>query len=280
MIKKPQIHELNDIRAKIFQRHLGPEITAILVAEESGVVSGVKRARERMEGLGLNFSSHLTDGATVKAGQEIARVIGRPIQIVQAEELIIGTLSKSSGIATAARRARLQAGPRCKIVCGGWKKMPIEIKEMVRQAVQDGGLDVRILEAPFIYLDKNYVRILGSVLKATKAGVALGRRVAVQIRGETAPVEEECILAAQAGATVVMVDTGRKEDVAAVVAAVKKQGLRSKVRIAFAGNISLEDIECLSQMDLDMLDIGYAILDAPCLPLRFDVVGIAAKQGL
>lgn len=277
---KQQIYERSDaIRLKIFQKHLYKDVTAILVAEESGVLSGNKRARDLMERLGLQFFSTLADGNNIDEGQEIARVIGDPVQIAQAEELIIGSLSKSSGIATAAYRARLQAGSRCRVVSGGWKKMPIEIKEMVRQAVRDGGVDVRISMQPFTYLDKNYVRILGGVLEATKTGVALGHPVVVQIRGETAPVVEESIMAAQAGASVVMVDTGKRDDVSAVARALKKQGLRSKVDIAFAGDILFEDIETLSRMDVDVLDIGYTILDAPCLKMRFDVIEIENGKG-
>ena len=279
MSEKKQIYERNDdVRLKIFQKHLNRNVLAILVAEESGVLSGKERARALMEGLGLQFFSRLADGSSIQEGQEIARVTGDPLQIAQAEEIIIGSLSKSSGIATAARRARLQSGSRCRVVSGGWKKMPVEIKEMIRQAVRDGGVDTRISEQPFTYLDKNYVRILGGVLEATKTGVALGRSVVVQVRGETAPVVEESIAAARAGASVVMVDTGKRDDVSAVAGALERQGLRSKVDIAFAGDILFQDIETLSRMDVDVLDIGYTILDAPCLKMRFDVIEIEGEK--
>jgi nicotinate-nucleotide pyrophosphorylase len=43
------------------------------------------------------------------------------------------------------------------------------------------------------------------------------------------------------------------------------------VQIAFSGNLSLEDLDSLVGEDIDAVDIGYAILDAPCLPMRFDV---------
>lgn len=272
------INEPKDIRLKIFRKHMDQNITARLVVEKPGVLSGIKRAHDLMEGLGLKFSTHLNDTQDLVAGQEIARVTGDPFQIAKAEELIIGTLSKSSGIATAARRAQRQAGHRCKVVSGGWKKMPVEIKGMIRQAVSDGGLDVRMSQQPFIYLDKNYVRILGGIVDATNAAVRLGHGVIVQIRGETAPVGEESVAAASAGAEAVMIDTGHREDIIRVVDALKKRGLRSKVRIAFSGNILLDEIESLSQLDVDVLDIGYAILDAPCLPMHFDVVEDAGQE--
>ena len=52
-------------------------------------------------------------------------------------------------------------------------------------------------------------------------------------------------------------------------------GSAGRVLVAFAGNIVLEELGSIRQLGLDILDIGYAILDAPCLPMRFDVVDVA-----
>lgn len=268
------MEEAPDIRHQIFREHLGRKITAVLTTEAAGIVSGIERARRLNEALGLSFTSGLTDGSPIELGQEVGRVVGNPFQIAQVEERIIGALSKSSGIATAARRARLQAGPRLEVVSGGWKKMPLEIKDLVREAAHDGGVEVRICKESFVYLDKNYVRILGGVREAVNTVAPLGWTVVVQVRGETDPVEEEAIEAAKTGAKVVMVDTGQQEDLAKVSQALRNRGLRMQVRIAFAGNITLKELDALVQMDVDVVDIGYAILDAPCLPMRFDVIEV------
>jgi nicotinate-nucleotide pyrophosphorylase (carboxylating) len=261
-----------DIRHQIFREHMGRNIVAVLVAEAAGVVSGIDRAGHLIESLGLDLATDLADGAVIDSRQEIARVAGNPLQIAQVEERIIGAVSKSSGIATAARRARLLAGSRCKVVSGGWKKMPLEIKDLVRKAAQDGGIDIRICDEPFLYLDKNYVRILGGVGKAVRAVAHLGRSIVVQVRGETDAVENEALEAGRAGAAVVMVDTGLRQDLANVGQALRWNDFRSRVRIAFSGNVSHSDMESLVLMDVDVVDIGYAILDAPCLPMRFDVI--------
>ncbi len=263
-----------DIREQIFREHMTRHVTACITAEAGGVLSGIRRARHLMESLALLFVSSVTDGTLIGVGQEIARVAGNPLQIAQAEEKIIGALSKSSGIATAAQQAFLKAGPRCQVVCGGWKKMPLEIKDLVRQAVQDGGIRTRIHEDNFIYLDKNYVRMMGGVREAIRAVHHLNRAVVVRVRGEFRPVEEETIEAARMGVAVVMIDTGRVDDLIQALQALGNNGLRSRVRIAFAGNVSLTDLETLAQLDLDVIDMGYAILDAPCLPMRFDVIRV------
>jgi nicotinate-nucleotide pyrophosphorylase (carboxylating) len=269
--------EIQDIRHQIYQGCMDRWVTGALIAEGAGVLSGINRAQRIMTSLGLSFVSDLTDGSILGKDQEIARVTGNPIQIVAAEEQIIGTLSKSSGIATAASRARVSIGKDCQIVTGGWKKMPLEVKDLIRKSAQDGGIDIRISEKPFVYLDKNYVRILGGIKEAIQKVLNLDQIIVIQIRGETEPIQKEAIEAAQAGANVIMVDTGQKDHLVKVVETLKEKGLRDKVRIAFAGNISLEDIKSLAHMDVDIVDIGYAILDAPCLPMRFDVIKVEEK---
>ena len=261
-----------DIREDIFRKQLDRRITGVLIAEEVGVLSGMQRACNIMEALGLAFASGLKDGARLENEQEIVRVTGNPVQIAQAEERLIGALSKFSGIATAAKTALQKTNSKYKVVAGGWKKMPFELKEPIQQAISDGGLTPRICDKPFIYLDKNYVRILGGLRKAVEASLAFKRMIVIQIRGESRAIAEEAIEAVNAGANVIMVDTGNYEHLRCVGHALTESGLRSQVKIAFAGNIRLDDLEALSQFDLDVVDIGYAILDAPCLPMRFDVV--------
>lgn len=261
-----------DIREQLFKKIQHKRVSAVLTAEAAGVASGIQRARGLMQSLGLEFASPLRDAVEMHENQVIARVRGDPLQIALAEERIIGCMSKSSGIATAARDALGKAGHRCRVVSGGWKKMPPEIKELIRQAVRDGGMDTRISREPFIYLDKNYVRILGGVSQAVRRALPLRLQVVIQVRGEGVPVSAEAVEAARAGAAIVMVDSGNRDDLLAADAALHAAGLRTSVRLAFAGNIRLGDIAPLSRLPVDVLDVGYGILDAPCLPMRFDVI--------
>jgi len=266
------VEKASDVRYEIFRKSLESRVKAVLTAEKGGVLSGIASASESMISLGLNFFSELCDGSPVKEGQEIAGITGNPVQIAMAEERIIGVLSKSSGIATAAFRARKEMHPHCRVVSGGWKKMPFEIKAYIRKAVLDGGIDIRILHKPFIYLDKNYVRMLGGIKKSIQAVLPLDRSVAIQVRGETDRIGSEAVEAAETGAEVIMVDTGRYEDADNVIQALKEKDLRDRVLVAFAGNILIEQLGSFNQLGLDIVDIGYAILDAPCLPMRFDVI--------
>ncbi len=261
-----------DIREEIFRGHMERTICAAITVQAAGVLSGMEGAQVIAENMQLSFSTAFCDGDRLSPGCQLARVAGNPFQIAKAENVLLGALSKSSGIATAARRARDKAGSGLRVVSGGFKKMPHVLKAMVRKAVRDGGLEVRMVEHPFVYLDKNYVRILGGIEPALQAVSHLGGNVVIQVRGETAPIGQEAVQAALAGAALVMVDTGRPEDLARVSATLREKGLRAAVQVAFAGEVDLEQLEELARYDVDAVDIGYAIVDAPCLPMRFDVL--------
>lgn len=114
--------------------------------------------------------------------------------------------------------------------------------------------------------------MFGGVEPAMEAVAWLERPMVIQVRGEIQPIEQEAVSAARAGASVIMVDTGNPRDLDLVGQTLRRNNSRSRVQLAFSGNIDLESIDEICSGDVDVLDIGYAILDAPCLPMRFDVI--------
>ena len=52
----------------------------------------------------------------------------------------------------------------------------------------------------------------------------------------------------------------------------REQGLRRKVKIAFGGNIKIEDLKKFREFPFDIVDIGKAIVDAPLLDMRMDII--------
>jgi nicotinate-nucleotide pyrophosphorylase (carboxylating) len=151
--------------------------------------------------------------------------------------------------------------------------MPLSQKEPIRRAVAVGGAHIRISRDPFVYLDKNYIKILGGISKALEAISAMeDRRKVAQIKGRHGSILEEASEAVEFGADILHIDTGNTGDVERVVRELVRQGLRGRVRIAFSGNIRLEDVDELREMDVDILDIGRQIVDAPLLDMRLEVI--------
>lgn len=264
---------MEDIRDVLFKGIENKRFRATLMAERSGVLSGVEEAYACAKELGIDLELCKEEGAEISHGERFGNFAGTPKQIAMAEERLIGTLAKASGIATAARTAVQLADGRMQIVSGSWKKMPPAIKQLVRKATASGGAAFRICEPPMVYLDKNFIRMFGTIPAATEACRSLpGSTIVVQIRGITTSVEEETRQALDGGASILMVDTGELEDVERCVKTLESAGRRNEVKVAFAGNVHLTDIPDLAECGIDLLCIGKEIVDAQLLDLKLDVL--------
>lgn len=269
-IREQQSADLRDI---IFENIKHRKFIAAIISEEEGLVSGIDLLKRRGEEIGVEFLSLSKEGSPIGRGTIVTKFIGTPKQIAICEDNLIGLISKYSGVASAAKKVKQISNRKTKIVCGAWKKLPGEIKAFSRIAVEAGGLKTRIADKNFIYLDKNYVRMFGGIKESLEAVRGIEDRLKViQIRGETAPIETEALDAARSGADILMIDTGRIKDVRRVADVLRRENKRGLVKIAFASGIKLSDIPALAGEDIDILDIGRTVIDAPLFDMRLDVL--------
>ncbi|BCV22042.1 nicotinate-nucleotide pyrophosphorylase [Moorella sp. Hama-1] len=262
-----------ELREFLFAPLEGQEFTFQITAREKGIFSGAGRLEQEAAELGLQAALLVAEGETLEPGSCLLRGRGRAAEIILAEEMLPGLIGKPSGVATAAATFVRRAAGRLKIVCGAWKKVAPEIRPDLRRAIATGGAGVRITDRPFIYLDKNYVRLLGGVGPAVARARAYAseRIITVQLRGEGQPVADEAAAAVRAGAGILMVDTGNLGDLETVVATARASGWRERVQIAFAGGVTQEELEAVIAAGADIVDVGRAIIDAPLLDLSLDV---------
>jgi nicotinate-nucleotide pyrophosphorylase (carboxylating) len=268
---------LVELREFLFAPLAGHTLTFAITARERGIFSGAARLKQLAGELGLEVTWSAPEGYALEPGSCLFRGRGEATAIIRAEEMLLGVVGKPSGVATAAAGFVRQAGERIKVVCGAWKKVAPEIRGELRQAIATGGAGIRITERPFIYLDKNYVRLLGGVEPAVDRARAYDpeRVIVVQIRGEGRPIAAEAEAAVKAGAGIIMVDTGHLKDLANVVTAAQQGGWREKVKLAFAGGVTPAGLEEVIDAGADIVDVGRAIIDAPLLDLSLDVEGIS-----
>lgn len=230
------------------------------------------RARREAERRGLTAAMSVTDGTPVVPGDTIMKIYGTPLILAIAEETLMGFIAKPSGIATAARAFVEKAPARMKIVCGAWKKMPPGEKESIRDAIAVGGAAFRITDQPFIYLDKNYIAMFGGIRECLDEVRHRNDVVKViQLKGRYGALEGEARDAFEGGARILFIDTGKPKDVTSVSQELKRMGVRGEVEIAFGGGIALQDIEKLMACDIDILDVGRSIVDAPLLDMRMEI---------
>lgn len=266
-----------DLRNEILRGVLHTRVSACIVADEEGIVADTYFAGGEAGRLGLDVNLVLGVGVAVRPGEHVLEFAGSPRQVAVAEEILIGIMAKPSGIATATHRFVERAGSRPDIVCGAWKKMPPALKESIRGAVVVGGARFRICDEPFVYLDKTYIEMLGGIRSSLEAVSKLSDYVKViQLKGKYGGIAEEALEAVECGASILSIDTGDTSDIEKVSGALNIRGVRDRVRVAFAGGIRLEDIDALKALDVDIVDVGREIVDAPLLDMRMEVLGIDA----
>lgn len=251
---------------------LGDRLFAFrITATEPARLAGTRRLAALAAGIGVRVDRLARDGEDVRPGDAILEAHGTSGQVARAEEQLIAPVAKASGVATAAARLAAHAGARARVVCGAWKKVPAEVRDELRAAAGVGGVGVRMLDTPFVYVDKNHVRMLGGVAPAVRRARTIpGRAVVVQLRGDLADVADEARQAIAEGAAVLMVDTGRIDDLAAV-AHVARGTQAGEVTVAFGGNVGLATLAEVIEAGASIVDVGRAILDAPMADLRLDV---------
>jgi len=269
--------DILDVRDELLKNVEWKKVTASIIMGDDGIIAGITSAKEETDKLGLSVLRSVPEGSHVRKGDEVIRFLGSPKQIVMAEEILIGLMAKPSGIATNAHKFVKATGGRPKVVCGAWKKMPPSLKDMIREAVIVGGALSRIELDPFVYLDKNYIELLGGIKKSLETVAHLNNySKVVQVKGRYKDIVSEACEAAESGANIVFIDTGNPDDVRPVVERLRQLGLRNKVKIAFGGGVNIETIGELKTLDIDILDIGRQIVDAPLLDMRLEIIDIKA----
>lgn len=241
---------------------------AVVEACEPGIIAGIGFV-DPAASLGEAGSWRLlvAEGDAVEAGQPLIELIGHAPRLGIAEDHVLGPLGFASGIATRALQFRQAAPAGLSIACGGWKKLPLALKPLLRAGLAVSGILPRLVDGDFVYVGKNAVIMLGGVDQAIAAGVAVGHGpVAVQVKSVA-----EAVSAVNTGAGIIMVDTADLADLAAVHAELTRLGLRDGVRLAFGGGVRLQDLVPAAAAGADAVDVGRAILDAPLLDLRMRV---------
>ncbi len=243
-----------------------------ITATQKGIFAGVEKLHMAAMEMPLKNIWVAAEGAELGEGNIVFQACGDAVTVALAEERLLGLIGKPSGVATASRNMVKAARGRIKVVCGAWKKVFPENKDGLRKSILVGGAGIRITDAPFMYVDKNFVRMAGGIANAVeRAASPPDRTVAVQLKGEYGAISDEAIEAVEAGADIVMVDTGNVEDIKKVVKAVAEKGYRDAVKIGFGGAVTVNELEDVIKAGADVVDVGRAIIDAPMLDFRFDV---------
>lgn len=245
---------------------LTKRFSAVVSPTEPGLVAGTALVRPPSTDPAGQWDIVAVEGEKAEPGQPLVLIEGSSWEISVAEDHVLGVLGFAGGIARRGAEIKAAAPDGLRIVCGGWKKLPAPLKPVLRAGLDVAGLSHRLLDGDFVYIGKNQVSMFGGVAAAVTAARELDNGpVSVQIVDVAQALE-----AVDAGAGVVMVDTGEVADLEAVASALRARD--DTVDVAYAGGVDAVQLRRIANLGADIVDIGRAVLDAPLWDLHVEVV--------
>ncbi len=247
----------------------GMEAKAVIVAKQSGVIAGVDEAKALFEHFGVNVNVRKMDGEEVKEGDTILELRGNARAILLVERTALNIMGRMSGIATEARRLveKVRAVNQ-KVRVAGTRKSLLRLID--KRALIIGGAEPhRFSLSDAILIKDNHLALI-PLEEAIRSAKSFSVYKVVEVEVESL---EDALKAAKAGADVVMLDNMRPEEIAETVEALRREGLRDRVKIEVSGGITPENIESYAKLDVDVISLGYLTHSIRNFDVSLEVIG-------
>jgi nicotinate-nucleotide pyrophosphorylase (carboxylating) len=247
---------------------------ALVIAKEAGVVAGLEEAIILSESLGLKAEGAVSDGAEIKKGQVILKILGDARTILSAERTMLNLLSRMSGIATATGRLveKLRAAGSTTKVAATRKAAPGLIYFDKKAVLLGGGEPHRLHLDDLILIKNNHIAIVGSVegaVEKAKLKSSFSKKIEVEVTKVT-----DTLLAAKAGADVVMLDNFSPKQVKQAVESFKKAGFLGKVLLEASGGINEVNLLEYALTGVDILSLGALTHSVRALDLSLKITKV------
>lgn len=247
---------------------------AEVIAKRTGVAAGIEEAKILLEGIGLEVNVLVMDGERVKPKQVLLKISGDTRTILVVERTLLNLVSRMSGIATATRNIveKLQKTKlKVKVACT--RKTAPGLLYFDKKAVFVGGGDTHRLHLDDLILIKdNHIAVASSIeesIKLVRQGASFTKKIEIEVTKE-----EDALVAAKAGADIVMLDNFSPKKIEKTVAALKKTRSYGKVLLEASGGITLANVLKFASTGVDVVSLGELTHSAKALNVSLEIMKI------
>jgi nicotinate-nucleotide pyrophosphorylase (carboxylating) len=249
----------------------GQTVEAAVIARESGVAAGIEETIILAQSLGLKVEANVADGAKIAKGQTLLKIAGDARIVLSAERTMLNLLSRMSGIATTTRKLVEKLGKsRLETKIAATRKSAPGMLYFDKKAVLMGGGDPHRLHLDDMVLIKdNHVTLAGGVemaVKKAKLSASFTKKVEVEVTRA-----EDAVVAAEAGADIVMLDNFSPKQIKEAVALLKRAGLRGNVLLEASGGITEANMLEHASAGVDVLSMGELTHSAMALDVSLEI---------
>ncbi|HMA04372.1 MAG TPA: carboxylating nicotinate-nucleotide diphosphorylase [Methanomicrobiales archaeon] len=239
-------------------------------AKATGVIAGIEEVSALFSHFEVTVTTGIRDGDPCTPGSLVLSLEGEADRILLVERTALNILSRMSGIATATR-AMVEAARRVRpsLRIAATRKTCPGMRVLDKKAVVLGGGEAhRATLSDAILIKDNHLRLLplGEAVRRAR-GRAPSGRIEVEVTSR-----EEAVLAAEAGAGVIMFDNMDPPSIGDAIRELEARGLRRRVLLEASGGIGPGNLEEYASLDLDRISSGSLTHSARALDLSLEVV--------
>jgi len=245
------------------------KIRAKIISREDGILAGVRFARDIFRLNGCNVKIIKKDGVKLKPNQIILQVSGNARTILSCERTALNLLSRMSGIATQANLlvSKIRKINR-KTKLYSTRKTAPGLRFFDKEAVMiGGGHKHRMSLNDMVMIKDNHLLVSNSMEDIIKKARKQHKHVEVEVESQ-----RDAILAANSGATIVMLDNFSPEQIKKTITALQKKKLRNKVKLEASGRINSKNITAFAKTGVDMISVGSITNSVKGLDFSLEVI--------
>jgi nicotinate-nucleotide pyrophosphorylase (carboxylating) len=226
------------------------KIKARIISRQNAMVAGVKFAKEIFALKGCRVRILKKDGTRVKRNQTILEISGTPQGILSCERTALNLLSRMSGIATQTNEL-VKKIPSLKTKLYATRKTAPGLRFFDKEAVMIGGGEKHRMSLDQMVMLKDNHLSIEPLEKLIKKAKRKHKKIEVEVENQ-----KDAINAAKAGANIIMLDNFSPKNISRTISALKKQGLRNKVKLEASGGINTSNISRFAKTGVDMISVG------------------------
>jgi len=244
------------------------KIKAKIISRQEGVLAGVKFAGDIFRLKGCNVKIIKKDGAKLKSNQIILQISGNAGTVLSCERTALNLLSRMSGIATQTNflvsKIR-KINKKTKLY--STRKTAPGLRFFDKEAIMiGGGHKHRMSLNDMVMIKDNHLLVTNSMEGIIKNARKRHKHVEVEVENQ-----RDAILAANSGATIVMLDNFSPVQIKKTITALQKKKLRNKVKLEASGGINSKNISAYAKTGVDIISVGSITNSVKGLDLSLEV---------
>ena len=225
-------------------------ITATIISREDAILAGVQYTKEIFKIKGCNVKILKKDGSKIKPNQTIISITGDAGKILTCERTALNLLTRMSGIATQTNQLVKKIPSKTKLYAT--RKTAPGLRYFDKEAVEiGGGKKHRLRLDEMVMIKDNHIAIEDSLLSLIKKTKKKYKKFEVEVENT-----KDAVLAANMGATIIMLDNFTPAQIKKTIQTLKDQKLRSKVLLEASGGITSKNISKYGQTGVDIISVG------------------------